>query len=284
MKTLLTTLSICAALVLLPSAAFAVPGIRNSDHDLSNSSTTGAKNSLVTANQICIYCHTPHKAQSTQFAWNHSQTANTPTWGLDLDGQALGKTNTGTLLPTTLRSGSKRCLGCHDGSVAIGDVSNAGDGSAGIIAGLTSISTPAIPGPVVAVTDAAGKMIDASHTIGVGGAMGGNHPISIPYAGETGYNGANSSVKAANMNVVGGFYGVTLATCLSTTGVCTNAPVADGANGTLINLIPNTAGGTTNVGVECVSCHEPHNKYDNGWFTRVSVENASGLCRSCHNK
>ena len=278
MKTLVKTLTLCAAM-LLPAAAFAAPGvgIRNSDHDLSNSSTAPLKNGVAANNQICIYCHTPHKAQSTQFLWNHTPTTQTAwNWGNDLDGNALTKTTTGTTLPTTLRSGSKRCLGCHDGSVALGDVSNAADGAAGIIAGLASVAT---------FTDAAGKLIDATHQVGVGGAMGGNHPVSIPYAGQTGYNGISSSVVAANMGgAIGGYYDVATAGCVSTTGVCTSAPATDGRDGTLINLIPNVAGGTTSLGVECATCHEPHGKYAGPMFTRVDVSVASGLCRSCHNK
>lgn len=275
MKTLAKTLSICAAL-LLPAAAFAqviVPGIRNSSHDLS--ATSGTMDVKGTNTQICIYCHTPHKAQSTQFLWNHTPTTNTVwAWGNDLDGNALTKTSTGTPLPTTLRSGSKRCLGCHDGSVALGDVTNAADGAAGIIAGL---------GAIAGKTDTTGKLIDVTHQVGVGGAMGGNHPVSIPYAGQTGYNGQASSVK--NMGgVIGGYYDATTANCVSTTGVCTTAPTGDGRNGSLINLVPQVAGGTTSLGVECVSCHEPHGKYGNAFFTRIDVGAASGLCRSCHNK
>jgi hypothetical protein len=282
MKNSLRTILFIAALV--PAAAFAQAGIRNTDHDLSNSSTnTAIKNGNAANNQICIYCHTPHKAQSTNLLWNHTATlATTWAWGTDLNGLALTNTYTGTPLPTTLRSGSKRCLGCHDGSVAIGDVSNAGDGAAGNIGGLT--------GAVAGLVDVNGFMIDPTHTIGAPvaagvGSMGTNHPISIPYAGQVGYNGATSSVPAAWMGgAVGGYFDVVTAGCTSTTGVCTAAPATDGRDGAAINLIPNVVGGTTNVGVECATCHEPHNKYGFGWFTRVDVTNASGLCRSCHNK
>lgn len=267
---------LAAMILLLPATGLAAPGIRNSDHDLSNSSTTALKNANAANNEICIYCHTPHRAQSTQFLWNHSPTTVVAwNWGNDLDGNAMTKTTTGTALPTTLRSGSKRCLGCHDGSVALGDVSNAGDGSAGVIPGLASI---------VGLTDATGKLIDATHMVGAGGNMGGNHPVSIPYAQQTGYNGQNSSVPAAWMGAVGGYFAVTTAGCTSPTGVCTTAAAADGANGAAVNLIPNVAGGTTNVGVECSSCHEPHNQFDFAYFTRVDNTVASGLCRSCHNK
>src|SRR6186997_315535 len=97
---------IVLAALLLPAAAFAQVGIRNSAHDLSNSSATSTlKNQEATHNQLCIYCHTPHKAQSSQLLWNHSPTLTASwTWGNDLDGNALTKSSEGTTLPTSLRS------------------------------------------------------------------------------------------------------------------------------------------------------------------------------------
>jgi predicted CXXCH cytochrome family protein len=262
----------------LPGVAMA-QGIRFTDHDLSFS---GGKNVNPANNQICIYCHTPHKAQSTNLLWNHTATLATSwNWGVDLDGAALSATFTGTPLPATLKSGSKRCLGCHDGSVAIGDVSNASNGVGAIIPGLANLS----------FSDAAGHLNDPgkqlSTVTGTVGTMGGNHPISIPYAGQLGYNGISSSVPATWMGgAIGGYYDIaTGVACTSTTGVCTSAPATDGRNGAAINLIPNVVGATTNVGVECSTCHEPHNKYAPfSFFTRVDFANASGLCRSCHNK
>ena len=63
---------VCAIAIALPGAAWG-QGIRNSAHDLSNTSgTTTVKNQEAQHNQICIYCHTPHHAQSTQLLWNHS--------------------------------------------------------------------------------------------------------------------------------------------------------------------------------------------------------------------
>lgn len=277
----LRSVTVVAALLAVPAAAGAqTTGIRNSAHDLSNSSgTTTLKNQDADHNQICIYCHTPHKAQSTQLLWNHAQTAIVSySWGNDLDGVAMTKSTAGTTLPATLRSGSKRCLGCHDGTVAIGDMSNIGGGFAGVMDGFANVAGE---------TDADGKLINAAYLIGGGGNLGGNHPISIPYAGETGYAGLDSAVPAAQVGpgVLGGYYNVvTGAACTSATGVCTSAPATDGRDGAAVNLVPNVPGATTNVGIECSSCHEPHNKYGFPAFTRVDIENASGLCRSCHNK
>ncbi len=262
-------------LALIPAASFA-QGIRNTRHDLSNTATgPGPKNTNVNENQICKYCHTPHRAQSTQLVWNHTQTATTTfSWGQDLETPPnnLTATTQGTPLPTTLRLASKRCLGCHDGTVALGDVSNAGGGVAGIIPGLANI-----PGE----TNGSGQLSNVAYLVGVGGNMGGNHPVSIPYAGQT-YGVASQALAD---NAIGNYYQVTNAGCVSTSGYCTTAPTNTETDGTRINLVPYTPGSTTQFGVECVTCHEPHNKYGpNPYFTRVNVNAASGLCRSCHNK
>ncbi|HEY3448483.1 MAG TPA: cytochrome c3 family protein [Myxococcales bacterium] len=264
---------VAVAAILLPGVVFAQAGIRNSKHDLSNSSTAVVK-STAANNQICIFCHTPHKAQSTQLLWNHTQTAvATYSWGNDLSANPLTATTQGTPLPTTLRGQSKICLGCHDGSIALGNVSNAGGGVAGTIA------ITALAGRV----DAAGLLLPAGgYTIGVGGSMGGHHPVSIPYAGQTGYNGIASS--ATGDGTLGNYYSVVTTGCTSASGLCTNAGALDGRNGLAINLLPNAAGATTNLGIECSSCHEPHNKTGFANFTLVNNSSASGLCRSCHNK
>jgi Doubled CXXCH motif (Paired_CXXCH_1) len=265
--------AVLAAIGFATMAFAQTTGIRNSAHDLSNSSGTAAlKSQAANHNQICIICHTPHHAQSTQLLWNHTPTLTASfTWGNDMDGA-------GTNLPTTLRSASKRCLGCHDGTVAVGDMSNSGGGFAGVMTGFANVAGQ---------TDADGKLVNAAYLVGGGGSMGGNHPISIPYAGETAYNSIDSSVPAADVGpaVLGGYYSVvTGAACTSASGICTAAPASDGRNGAAVNLIPNLTGATTNAGIECTSCHEPHNRYGFHAFSRVDVENASGLCRSCHNK
>ncbi len=270
MKSLLKLVLVAA---LLPTAAFA-QGIRNSRHDLSSSSSATAAKST-TSNEICIFCHTPHRAISTQMAWNHTQTAvATINWGTDLSGGALTSTLSGTALPTTLRPASKRCMACHDGTVALGSLNNIGGGVAGTIA---------VTGADVGGT---GLLTNSAYLVGTGGGtnLGGNHPVSIPYAGQT-YYGVTSGVSAAKVGaaVLGGYYDVVVTGCQSASGNCTSAATAP-ANGLAINLLPDGTAGV-HVGVECTSCHEPHNK--NGpipFFLVVDNTTQSALCRSCHNK
>ncbi len=253
-----------ALVAVVPSVALAgTPGIRNTLHDLSMTSASVVTSDTV--NEVCIFCHTPHRAQSTQMLWNHAPTKYmNETWALDLDGQALINTTKGTPLPTALRSASKRCLGCHDGSTALGAVSNAGGGKAGTI----SVVPPMMP----------------ANIIGASGSMGGHHPVSVPYAGQNGYNGINSHVPASEVdNGIGNYWKVTQVGCDGASGFCTEAGGVDALNGARVNLI-SQSDHSEPVGVECPTCHEPHNKYDGALFLRVQYYNTSSLCRSCHNK
>ena len=100
-----------AALVLtamVPLASYG--GITGTAHDLS---TAGWG-----ITEVCIACHTPHNAQSTQLIplWNH--TATTTVFG-------LYTSNTLQAVPGQPAGISKACLSCHDGTVALDSFGNA---------------------------------------------------------------------------------------------------------------------------------------------------------------
>jgi predicted CXXCH cytochrome family protein len=265
------------AALLAAAAAPACPQtVAGTAHDLSLSSATLGTNGATgirstTETQICIFCHTPHRASAQVLLWNHAASAySTYSWGTDDVGQPITSTTWGTPLPSTPRPESRRCLGCHDGSVALGSVS--------------SLATP-IPMTVVAgKTDATGHLVDPAEVVGGGGDMGGQHPVSIPYAGQAGYNGISSGVPASKVdNAPGHYWMVKVGGCETQTGICTQATGAP-LNGSRIQLIPNVQGGTANVGVECTTCHEPHGRYGLAYFMRVDPMTQDALCRSCHNK
>lgn len=248
------------AMVVFGFSFSAMAQISNSKHDLSFGSTAAVKSTSNTQTQICIFCHTPHRSIQQDLIWNHKASLNaTP-------GFSANTTVAGTPLPTTtVTSISKACLDCHDGSVAIGDVNNVGAGVAGVIA------VNAQAGNV----DAAGKMITGgAYTVGFGGNLDNNHPISIPYAGAT-YNSITSGAVASA--TLGEYFTVATTGCTSPTGVCTSATT----NGPKIALFGTTA---TNVGVECGSCHDVHNTVSgNGYFLRAPAA-GSAICLACHNK
>ncbi|MCF8056188.1 MAG: cytochrome C [Desulfocapsa sp.] len=108
MKKLIVTSMVLGAGFLLASAANAA--ITDSKHDLSGSATLNNPES-----QLCIYCHTPHHADTSAGdapLWNHTLTT-TATFTVysstTLDAGALGQPG----------GVSKLCLSCHDGTVAL---------------------------------------------------------------------------------------------------------------------------------------------------------------------
>ncbi len=237
-------LAVAGALVALLPLAAAYAAITNSKHDLSSGSTAAIKSTGT--DQICVFCHTPHKAQSTQVLWNHTaSTTSSINWG------GVTQTSGGTNLPTTVSTRSMRCLSCHDGSVALGDVTNFG-GAASNLA-------------MTGAGQTAGKLTDAYYVVGASGNLGGNHPVGIPYPGQSGsYNGITTTVAS------GSGTGYVAATTLT------------GSSTTTVKLFADATTPTV-VGVECGSCHDVHNSQS--LPALLWKDNAgSALCLSCHQK
>ncbi len=94
--------------------------IGNTKHDLSSTSTASVKAS--TQGEICIFCHTPHKASPAggRPVWNHTLDAGTAlTW----NPTATVRGTTLPIIATDSKLGSSiACLSCHLGTMALGDV------------------------------------------------------------------------------------------------------------------------------------------------------------------
>jgi predicted CXXCH cytochrome family protein len=98
----------------LGTAALATAGtIVGSKHDLSATSSSEIK--AVSENNVCIFCHTPHHANSEKPLWNHGVS------------QATYIPYNSTTVKATIgqpTGASKLCLSCHDGTIALGMVSS----------------------------------------------------------------------------------------------------------------------------------------------------------------
>lgn len=225
-------------------------GLLNSSHDFTSNALDGAPSV-----GLCTFCHTPHKASSTLLLWNHTLSKNTFAWD-------VAATTAGTALPAFAGNGytgpSAKCLACHDGSVSIGDVGwFAGAGRTG--------SASLNPSGIGAVKFQVGKR----------GVMNGTHPVAIPYPLNGVPNIYNGSVTGARL--------------------ATNDFVPD-PTANNIRLYSDVGGGQIvgkvaagKTGMECTSCHDPHNKAANEvMFLRgklVGATVADGyLCLQCHVK
>lgn len=128
---------------------------------------TGPHNmsNIAPGGQVCVTCHTPHKAPQSKMLWNHVLSSNSFSWS------DWTQTTGGTTLPTNIKTWSgptKLCLGCHDGSVAIGAILNPS----------TTFSAAKITGDAQIATAT--------------GDLKGTHPVGIPYP----YNGSKNTYNA----------------------------------------------------------------------------------------
>jgi len=105
-------LALAAASAPVLAAALRADTILNSPHDLSAVSTANIR--AVAETEVCLFCHTPHRANEVPL-WNHALSAATyipyqSTTAKATFGQPSGA--------------SKLCLSCHDGTVALGMVAS----------------------------------------------------------------------------------------------------------------------------------------------------------------
>lgn len=97
--------------IALLTASVAMAGIAGSKHNLASSSTNTIKST--NTDELCVFCHTPHAAQSTAPLWNRT---------LDYSGYTMYGTtvaaNTTNL--TQPNPSTAICMSCHDGVTTLG--------------------------------------------------------------------------------------------------------------------------------------------------------------------
>ena len=104
------------AAVLL-AAAEAEAGLAITKHNLASWSPYDIK--AANESRLCVFCHTPHNAESTQAPlWGHEETTATFTV---VSSAHTGGPAEGNSQPTGI---SKKCLSCHDGTISIGALLN----------------------------------------------------------------------------------------------------------------------------------------------------------------
>jgi predicted CXXCH cytochrome family protein len=110
-------LALLALVTAIATVAFP-QSIVGSRHDLST--TGGIANRSTNESQVCVFCHTPHQGStSTRPLWNKTLSAVT-TYGT-YSSTTLNATPTDIGGSTGI---SNLCMSCHDGTVAVNNLSN----------------------------------------------------------------------------------------------------------------------------------------------------------------
>jgi len=264
-----TALVVSSTLALAATPPTLGGGVFGTKHDFSGTGYQKPFGGVIVGS--CSICHTPHSAFSPNLLWNqHASTVTSYTWG------DANETRGGTPLPSTAGQGpSVRCLSCHDGSVAVGDTAVFHESVRGMGApgdGVLGFDTGTIVGRVGGIFQIGTAAANATS-----GSMAGNHPIGIPYPlnNVTGsYNGVAGGAQVDYVEFVANPHAPANGIKLYT----------DNGGG---NITAGTTPGST--GIECTSCHDPHNKQVQDWpFLRGKVlgsTKADGyLCLQCHVK
>ncbi len=260
---------VAGALLLAPAQLYAAPvghpptagaGLATTPHDF-----TQAGYAASPAVGLCTFCHTPHKAQSTALLWNHTYSGNTFSWTDQTSTQA------GTVLPSftsTWNGPTPKCLSCHDGSVAVGDVKWF-DAKAQVVS-------------VTAADLTGGKITNTDYVVGPAGSMNGNHPVVVPFPGV-------GTRQFAGATTGGGYVSNEWSADPTANGVVL-FKASDNTLTASVSRVTSSPAAGDNLGIECASCHDPHNKLTQDiYFLRGKLTGNSGgangyICLKCHVK
>ncbi len=234
--------------LLAVSSEVSTGGIVGTKHDLSQATGGGMWTGEDPNNQVCIYCHAPHFASTTQVPlWNRQETQQiffpytSPTFDADFTdptGQPLGD--------------SRLCLSCHDGVTALNALLYSYIGPISMVGGFDQLGDVYYPGSPYSPD------------------MGANIGENFPGSGGSGYTTNNLE----NDHPISFTFDQALI-------------VAD-AHGGLPQLQLPAAGdpvhlvGATGDQLECSSCHDVH---DDSYAPFLAKDNSgSAICLTCHLK
>lgn len=292
MKTSFTTKA-AAALALMMVSSASMAAIQLTRHNLGASRTvtggpTNTNPNFTTATtEICVFCHTPHGADTKAQAPIWNRTLSTATY------QTYSSLGTSTLdsKEAPVGSVSLACLSCHDGTQAMNVVINSpGSGTLGTVGVGSGTGGTGGFGEFTAMSEVAGEMIYLSTD------LRNDHPISIQFAGKSSFNSAGNdadfaSAQSTTVNGQTVWYVEAGVTSTNVLGV----PTAIGGAGMQKNDIKlytrgANADASLNTGitggaqpfVECASCHDPH--VEATTFLRMGNNNGSQVCLTCHTK
>ncbi|NMG44665.1 hypothetical protein GPA22_13130 [Aromatoleum toluvorans] len=263
------SLTAVALAVIAGSASAQTTGIKSTPHNLTAATGTGP-NRQSSTEQICVFCHTPHAANTSASAplWNK---AVPPSTGYTTYSTANSSTIDGQVL--SVGSVSAACLSCHDGTQAMDNLVNA-PGSGGLVAaGSNRPYTWTVGAETISATSVANLSKDLTN----------DHPIGIQYCG----GGLSGSAAVVSGNCKDGDFVRPVTQNINNTQVFwVDTTNAGSRTKNDIILYTRTFSAGAGPSVECASCHDPHvpsKGSDNIAFMRVTTS-GSQICLSCHTK
>jgi hypothetical protein len=280
MKKTLEALVLAVLLVTAVQAQAArISDIRNTKHNLSAASTNTVRAAAGQTTEVCVFCHTPHGANSTAAAptplWNRATNdtlnAYTPYLSSSLDAAQIQ----GAL--DQPGGSSKLCLSCHDGTLGIGNV-NVLNGANNVTINMQN-------------TGAGGTMPGGSgETTGftrrLGTDLTNDHPISLNYNAALAARDGELRVVDTNQQ-------------FSVSGTTVIGVRAPGFRPQL--PLERTGGGGTIGQIQCGTCHDPHlretdttrgnqkflrqNRFHETLTPSATLNTATDqICLGCHDK
>ena len=234
---------ILSALQILIFSSTSFSEVRYSKHDLS----IGGPRFTFDTDEVCVFCHTPHKAIVVDIDTNRL-----PLWNRSISQNEVGFTpyssTTLNAAPSQPRSMTLLCMSCHDGTSALNVVQN-----------FRGVQT----------------------TFGLYGSNTADQIEDVYYPGAVSYPGANIGESAnkdlSNDHPVSFVYDSALASSDGSLVTPFSTSFVDN-----LKKLP-----LFNGRLECATCHNPHeqgNEVDGtSPFLRMSNTN-SEMCIKCHNK
>lgn len=268
----------------LLASAPAVAGISTTKHNLGSTGT--GTNKFDGTGEICVFCHTPHGADTTAAVPLWNRVLGTPSTYTTYN--SLGTSSLdGATAP--VGSVSLACLSCHDGTQAMNVMINQ-PGSGGY-----NSAGGALAGTWTGANQALGKIAPNIIT-NIGQDLKNDHPVGIQYAGGpkttipaapadyTSFKDADfQPAKSAVLNGQSVWW-VDTSTGTAGSREKTDMQLYTRTDSARVNLDGSvTASALTGAQpyVECASCHDPHS--ENTTFLRIS-NTSSAVCLSCHIK
>ncbi|HGG59076.1 MAG TPA: hypothetical protein ENK26_04055 [Gammaproteobacteria bacterium] len=269
-------------------------GIKNTRHNLTQN-VPGINSSLMDLQrnnygEICVYCHTPHGANTTPGMplWNR-QTPTGPYTTYD-------QLNTTTLTQTVTSPGanSLTCLSCHDGSLAIDAIMNMpGPGRYSANPDISFLNQWANPGGSTSSHAHMGDPTGANPSTGCmvchnDGGSGNSFPDATDFSVFLiGTDLRNDHPVGVSFPSSGAAAGFNTPTPVSSSLAVFDTNGNNRANTNEIRVYDTGEG----FEVECASCHDPHGVPSAGpgsthypTFLRVDNSNGSAVCLTCHIK